>query len=154
MSGLTGIAAVLAAVGLGADSRDSVSREVLNNAITAAMAEGEKVGVIKAGNDAAKITADAVAATNTRAKAILGHAEAKGREALALKLTFDTALSADDAVATLGTAAKAADPAASRLGTPPNPSVSSDENQNPSDAGASLSASVDRLVATRAKTAA
>jgi hypothetical protein len=149
---LTGLAAVLAAVGIGAESRDSVSRDALNSAITAALAEGEKAGVIKAANDAAKITADAVTATNTRAKAILGNDAAKGREALALKLTFDTSLSAEDAVATLGTAAKTEAPT-SRLGQVPDPKVTSGEQAEAGDAGVSLLASVDRMVA-RNKTAA
>lgn len=153
MSGLTGIAAVLAAVGLGADSRDSVSREVLNNAITAAMAEGEKAGVIKAGNDAGKITADAIAATKIRAKAILDHADAKGREDLARHLAFETDMSAEGAVAMLGKAPKAAEVVTSRLGTPPDPKVSTGE-QLPGDAGTNLLASVDRMVASRTKTAA
>lgn len=148
MSGLTGIAAVLAAVGIGADSRDSVSREALNSAITAALAEGEKAGVIKAGNDASKITADAIAATNTRAKAILGNEAAKGREGLALKLTFDTSLTAEEAVSTLGTAAKAAEGKTSRLGDVPDPKIASGE-QAQAEPGDGLNAAVDRMVAQR-----
>lgn len=147
MTGLSGIAAVLAAVGLSADSRDSVSREALNSAITAALAEGEKAGVIKAGNDAGKITADAIKAANTRAQAILNHADAKGREDLARHLAFETDMSADAATAMLGKAPKAAE--ASRMGTPPDPKVSAGEQASQDDPGASLSAEVDRLVASR-----
>lgn len=147
MSGLTGIAAVLAAVGIGADSRDSVSREALNSAITAALAEGEKAGVIKAGADKATITAEVTIAAHTRAKAILDHAEAKGREGLAYSLAFDSDMSADSAVAMLAKAPKAAP--ASRLGTPPNPDVKSGEQQQDPDAGVGLMAAVDRLVASR-----
>lgn len=149
MSGLSGIAAVLAAVGLSADSRDSVSREALNSAITAALAEGEKAGVVKAGNDAAKITAEAITASNSRAKDILGHAEAKGREDLAHHLAFSTGMSAAEAVAMLGKAPKAAEPKTSRLeGNVPDPKVGS-EVEPP--AGEGLSAAVDRLVAAQAK---
>lgn len=150
---LTGLAAVLAAIGLGADSRDSVSREVLNNAINAAMAEGEKAGVVKAGNDAAKITADAIKAANLRAGAILNHADAKGREDLAHHLAFETDMNADGAIAMLGKAPKAAAAATSRMGTPPDPKVSTAEQQ-PEDTGTNLLASVDRMVAARTKSAA
>jgi hypothetical protein len=149
---LTGLAAVLAAVGIGADSRDSVSRDALNSAITAALAEGEKAGVIKAGTDAAKITADAAKAANTRAQAILNHADAKGRENLANHLAFETDMSADGAVAMLGKAPKAAEAQTSRLGAVPDPKVSSSE-QLPGDAGTNLLASVDRMVAGRTKAA-
>ncbi len=147
MSGLPGIAAVLAAVGLTSESRDSVSRDVLNNAITAALAEGEKAGIVKAGNDAAKITADATKAANTRAQAILHHADAKGREALANHLAFETEMSDAAAIAMLGKAPKAADP--SRMGTPPDPKVSTGEQADQSDRGTSLIAEVDRMIAGR-----
>ena len=150
MSGLTGIAAVLAAVGIGADSRDSVPRDALNSAITAALAEGEKAGVIKAGNDRVTITAEATTAAHTRAKAILGHAEAKGREELALSLAFDSDMSAENAAAMLAKAPKAAP--ASRMGTPPNPDVKPGEQQQEPEAGASLLAEVDRMVASRKQT--
>lgn len=154
MSGLSGIAAVLAAVGLSADSKDAVSRDALDSAITAALAEGEKAGVIKAGNDAAKITAEATTAALTRAKAILDHAEAKGREDLARHLAFDTDMSADAAAAMLGKAPKA-NSSQSRLSgdlTPPNPEVTS--NEKPQDSGSDLNAAVDAMVASRTKRAA
>jgi hypothetical protein len=154
MSGLSGIAAVLAAVGLSADSRDSVSRDALNSAITAALAEGEKAGVVKAGNEATKITADAIKTANTRAQVILDHADAKGRENLARHLAFETDMSADAAVAMLGKAPKAVEAPASRLGAVPDPKVSTGEQQQEPDSGISLIASVDRLVAGRSKTAA
>lgn len=155
MSGLSGIAAVLAAVGLSADSKDVVTRDALNSAIAAALAEGEKMGVVKAGNDAGKITAEAAKAANVRALAILGHADAKGREDLAHHLAFESGMSADAAVAMLGKAPKAAvEPKGSRMGTPPNPGVTSEETQNPADAGTNLLASVDRLVGIRTKSAA
>lgn len=143
---LTGLAAVLAACGLSASSRDAVSREALDSAISAALLEGEKVGVVKAGNDAGKITADATKAANVRALAILCHADAKGREDLASHLAFQTDMSADGAVAMLGKAPKAAP--ASRLGTPPDPKVTTEENQ-PADPGASLVSSMDRMLASR-----
>lgn len=146
MSGLTGIAAVLAAVGLSADSKDVVTRDALNSAISAALLEGEKAGVLKAGTDAAKITTDAAKAANVRALAILGHADAKGREDLAHHLAFESEMSADAAVAMLGKAPKGADK--SRMGTPPNPAVATEENTQP-DAGTGLLASVDRIVASR-----
>lgn len=149
MTGLSGIAAVLAAVGLSADSRDSVSRDALNSAITAALAEGEKAGVIKAGNDAGKITAEAVKAANVRAQAILNHADAKGREDLARHLAFETDMTAEAANAMLGKAPKAAEVPTSRLGTVPDPKVATGEGQQEPDAGASLVAAVDRMVASR-----
>jgi hypothetical protein len=149
MSGLSGIAAVLAAVGLSAESKDSVPRSALDSAISAALLEGEKAGVIRAGNDAAKITADAIKAANTRALTILGHADAKGREDLAHHLAFESDMSADAAVAMLGKAPKGTDAKTSRMGTPPNPAVASDESQGAADAGTSLLASVDSLVARR-----
>ncbi|SRR5258708_3986040 len=151
MSGLSGIAAVLAAVGLSADSRDSVSREALNSAITAALAEGEKAGVIKPGSDAAQITATAIKAANTRAQAILNHAEAKGREDLARHLAFETDMSAEGATAMLGKAPKAAEVPTSRLGAVPDPKVTSGEQASQDDPGVNLAASVDRLVAAQAK---
>jgi hypothetical protein len=128
MTGLSGSAAVLAAIGLSADSKDAVPRAALDSAITAALAEGEKIGVVKAGNDAAKITAEATKAANARAKAILGHAEAKGREDMARHLAFDTDMSAEAAGAMLGKAPKAAAPSSSRLGDIPDPRLSADEN--------------------------
>lgn len=149
MSGLSGIAAVLAAVGLSADSKDSVSRDALNSAITAALAEGEKAGVIKAGTDAAKITADASKAANVRAQAILNHADAKGREDLARHLAFETEMSADAATAMLGKAPKAAEAPASRLGVVPDPKVTAGEQAGQDDPGVGLIAAVDRLVAGR-----
>lgn len=147
---LTGLAAVLAACGLSADSKDSVSRPTLDSAISAALLEGEKVGVIKAANDAAAIKADANKATNVRAKAILDHADAKGREDLARHLAFETDMSAEGAVAMLGKAPKAVEGKTSRLGDVPDPKVTSGEQQQQdADAGTSLIASVDRLVAGR-----
>lgn len=145
---LTGLAAVLAACGLSASSRDAVSREALDSAISAALLEGEKAGVVKAGNDSGKITADATKAANVRALAILGHADAKGREDLAHHLAFESEMSADAAVAMLGKAPKGADKS-SRMGTPPNPAVATEENPGTADAGTGLLASVDRIVASR-----
>lgn len=150
MSGLSGIAAVLAAVGLSAESKDSVSREALNSAITAALAEGEKAGVIKAGNDAGKIKLEAVTAERGRAKAILGHADAKGREDLAHHLAFETDMSADAATAMLGKAPKAAEVKTSRLdGNVPDPKV--ETTAEAPQPGEGLSSAVDRLVAERGK---
>lgn len=151
---LTGLAAVLAACGLSASSRDAVSREALDSAISAALLEGEKAGVVKAGNDAGRITADATKAANVRALAILGHADAKGREDLAHHLAFESEMSADASIAMLGKAPKAAEVKVSRMGTPPNPGVASEETQNAADAGTNLLASVDRMVAVRSKSAA
>lgn len=144
MSGLSGIAAVLAAVGLSADSTGAVSREALNSAITAALAEGEKVGVIKAGTDAAKLTADAFTAANARAKAILGHAEAKGREGMAHHLAFDTDMSADAAGLMLKAAPKGS--SQSRLdGNVPDPKLAADENSQ-QDSAAATSAAWDSVL--------
>ncbi len=149
MSGtaLSGIAAVLAAVGLSATSKDSVSRDALDSAITAALAEGEKAGIEKAANDAAKITADAMTAAKERAKAILGSADAKGREDLAQHLAFESDMTAEAAVGVLSKSPKAAPP--SRLGEVPNPDV--DLDAPPATAGEGLNAAVDRMVAKIAK---
>lgn len=147
MSGtaLSGIAAVLAAVGLSATSKDSVSRDAFDSAMTAALAEGEKLGVTKAANDAAKITADAMSAAKGRAKAILGHADAKGREDLAQHLAFESDMTADAAIAVLSKSPKAAPQ--SRLANVPDPEISADAP--PAAPGEGLSAAVDRLVASR-----
>lgn len=146
MSGLSGIAAVLAAVGLSAESKDGVSRDALNSAINAALAEGEKAGVIKAGNDAAKIKAEAVTGERGRAKSILGHADAKGREDLAHYLAFETDMSADAATAMLGKAPKAAEAKTSRLeGQVPNPQI--DPGTDAPKPGDGLNAAIDRMVA-------
>lgn len=149
-SGLSGIAAVLAAVGLSADSKDSVSRDAFNSAINAALAEGEKAGVVKAGNDAAKITTEAVTKERGRAKSILGHADAKGREDLAHHLAFETDMSSDAAVAMLAKAPKAAEGKTSRLeGNVPNPKV--DPGTEATKPGDGLLAAVDRQVAAQQK---
>ncbi len=150
MSGLSGIAAVLAAVGLSADSKDSVPRDAFNSAINAALAEGEKAGVIKAGNDAAAITATATKAANTRALAILDHADASGREELARHLAFETDMSADAAAKMLAKAPRAVEGKTSRLeGQVPNPQV--DPGTEAPKPGDGLNASIDRMVADRAK---
>ncbi|CUT12530.1 hypothetical protein BF49_3610 [Bradyrhizobium sp.] len=150
MSGLSGIAAVLAAVGLSAESKDSVPRSALDSAINAALAEGEKAGVIKAGNDAGKISAAAVTQERTRAKSILGHADAKGREDLAHHLAFETDMNAEAATAMLAKAPKAAEAKTSRLdGNVPDPKVeTSTEAPKP---GEGLNAAIDRQVAERAR---
>lgn len=141
MTALTGLAAVFAAANLSMESRDQVTRAALDSAIAAALAEGEKQGVIKAGNDASKITADATLAAMTRAKAILGHAEAKGREGMAHHLAFDSNISTDDAVAMLKAAPKGA--STSRLeGAVPDPKLSADENSGQRDSAASWDAAV------------
>ncbi|WP_438278088.1 S49 family peptidase [Nitrobacter sp.] len=105
--------------------------------MAAGKTEGEKAGAI---------------AACSRAKTILDHAEAKGREDLARHLAFDTDMSAEAAVAMLGKAPKAAAATPSRLSgdlTPPNPAVTSGEK--PLDAGSDLNAAVDAMVASRAK---
>jgi hypothetical protein len=141
MSGLSGIAAVLAAVGLSAESKDAVPRSALESAINAALLEGEKAGVIKAGLDATKIAADATLAANARSKAILGHAEAKGREGLAHHLAFESEMSTESAVANLKAAPKGTSP--SRLdGIVPDPKLAADENSGQRDAAASWDAAV------------
>lgn len=151
-TGLTGIAAVLAAAGVNADSKDAVSRAAFDGAIASALAEGEKAGVIKAGNDATKLTADATKAANIRAMSILDHADAKGREELARHLAFSTDMSAESAVAMLAKAPKAAEQKGSRLeGTVPDPKV--DANVDPIKPGEGLNAAVDRMVAAHQKRA-
>ncbi|MBR0871192.1 hypothetical protein JQ633_12545 [Bradyrhizobium tropiciagri] len=150
MSGLSGIAAVLAAIGLSADSKDSVSRAALDSAITAALAEGEKAGIVKAGNEVIKIKADATVAERGRAKAILVHADAKGREDLAAHLAFDTDMTAEAATAMLGKAPKGGDVKTSRLeGNVPNPQV--EPGTEPVKPGDGLNAAVDGMVAAQKK---
>lgn len=148
MSGLTGIAAVLAAVGLSADSKDSVSRAALDSAINAALLEGEKAGVIKAGADATKLTTDATTAANVRTKAILGNAEAKGRESLAQHLAFDSTMTAEAAIAMLKVSPKGT--SGSRLdGAVPDPKLAADENSGPQDSAAATSAAWDSVLSKR-----
>jgi hypothetical protein len=93
----------------------------------------------------------AAQAAQTRIKSILGAKEAKGRDELASHLAFNTQLSADDAVATLAAAPKAAAPAsgggASRLDAlmlqEGQPKVDAAES-GPLDHGAALGAALKR----------
>jgi hypothetical protein len=145
---LTGLAAVYAAAGLSMDAKDSVSRDALSSAITAALAEGEKVGLQKAGNDATKIGADATAAANVRAKTILCHAEAKGREGMAQHLAFDSNMAADAAVAMLKAAPKGQ--SQSRLdGSVPDPKLAADENSGQQMDAAATGAAWDTVMTKR-----
>lgn len=121
----TGLAAIYAAAGLSMDAKDSVSRDALNSAVTAALAQGEKLGLEKAGADLGKAKAEATTTANTRAKAILDHDEAKGREGMARHLAFDTEMSAEAAVATMKAAPKGG--ASSRLGNVPDHNLSADD---------------------------
>jgi hypothetical protein len=143
---LSGLAAVLAAVGLSADSKDTVSRAALDSAISAALLEGEKAGVIKAGVDADKIKTDASAATNARIKSIITAPEAKGREGLAHSIAFDTELSAEQATAMLKASPEAQK--ASRLDG--NVPVFKVDSADPSSAGNAakegLAAATQRLI--------
>jgi hypothetical protein len=143
---LTGLAAVLAAIGISANSKDVVSRDALDSAITAALAEGEKAGVIKAGVDADKIKLDAGAAANARAKAIITAPEAKGRDALAHSIAFDTDLAQDKAIAMLKAAPEAAK--VSRLdGNVPAPKVdATDSGDAAVTASQELAAATERLI--------
>jgi hypothetical protein len=151
---LSGLAAVLAAVGLSSDSKDTVSRAALDSAITAALVEGEKAGVIKAGVDADKIKADAAVATNARIKSIITAPEAKGRESLAHSIAFDTELSHEQAVSMLKAAPEAQK--VSRLdGNVPAPKIDASEPGTLATASASLAAATQRLIEkTYGKTAA
>jgi hypothetical protein len=145
---LTGLAAVYAAAGLSMDAKDSVSRDALSSAITAALAEGEKVGLQKAGNDATKIGADAVAAASVRCKTILGHAEAKGREKMAHRLAFDSNMSADAAIEMLKDAPKGQ--SQSRLdGSVPDPKLAADENSGQQMDAAATGAAWDNVLTKR-----
>jgi hypothetical protein len=141
---LSGLAAVLAAVGLSADSKDTVSRAALDSAISAALLEGEKAGVIKAGVDADKIKADAAVATNARIKSIITAPAAKGRETLAHSIAFDTELSHEQAVSMLKAAPEAQK--TSRLdGNVPAPRVDASDSGSQATASAGLAAAVQRL---------
>jgi hypothetical protein len=143
---LSGLAAVLAAVGLSADSKDTVSRAALDSAISAALLEGEKAGVIKAGVDADKIKADASTATNARIKSIITAPEAKGREGLAHSIAFDTELSHEKAVNMLKASPEAQK--VSRLdGNVPVPKIDASESADQTSARAGLAAAVQRMIA-------
>lgn len=134
MSALSGLAAVFAAAGLASDVKDGgISRAALDAAVTAALAEGEKAGLVKAGGEPVK-------ADRARTKAILGHANAKGREDLAHHLAFETDMSAEAAAAMLAKAPAGA--VASKLdGKVPDPNVTSDDAAKP-DPAASWDAAV------------
>ncbi|QDM26992.1 hypothetical protein FNL56_13380 [Tardiphaga sp. vice304] len=131
----TGLAAVFAAAGLSMDAKDSVSRDALNAAVTAALTQGEKLGLEKAGVDLDKAKTEATVTANTRAKAILDHAEAQGREGMARHLAFDTNMSAEAAVATMKAAPKGA--ASSRLGNVPDHNLSADDTNPGKEAAVS-----------------
>jgi hypothetical protein len=120
----TGLAAIYAAAGLSMDAKDSVSREALTLAVNTALAQGEKLGFDKAAADLGKAKAEATTTANTRAKAILDHDEAKGREGMARHLAFDTEMSAEAAVATMKAAPKGS---TSRLGNVPDHNLSADD---------------------------
>lgn len=143
---LSGLAAVLAAVGLSADSKDTVSRAALDSAISAALLEGEKAGVIKAGVDADKIKTEAAGATSARIKSIITAPEAKGREGLAHSIAFDTELSHEQAVSMLKASPEAAK--VSRLeGNVPAPKIDASEGADQTAASAGLAAAVQRRIA-------
>jgi hypothetical protein len=81
MSGkLSGIAAVLAAVGLNDVKGRRLARGVGQRDQRGAGWKARRPACMKAGLDATKL-GRCNAAANARSKAILGHAEAKGREA-------------------------------------------------------------------------
>jgi hypothetical protein len=148
---LSGLAAVLAAVGLSSDSKDVVSRAALDSAITAALLEGEKAGVIKASLDADKIKADASVITSTRIKSIITAPEAKGREQLAHSIAFDTELSHEQAVSMLKAAPEAQK--VSRLdGNVPAPKVDAAESGDQAAASTGLAAAVQKMVAKKTGT--
>lgn len=78
-----------------------ITAEAHEAAVAAARADGEK-----AGREAGR--AEGATAERTRTKAILGSEEAKDRGSLAEHFAFDTGMSAEDAVAALAKAPKAA----------------------------------------------
>lgn len=90
-----------------------------------------------------------VTAERARIKAIVAAPEAKGREALAQSIAFDTDLAPEQALAMLKSAPEAA--RASRLdGLVPQPKLSTDEPVAESDAvKAGLAGAVNRMVAKR-----
>ena len=73
--------------------------------------------------DAAAIRAEARAAERDRIKAIMGHAEAEGRTALAQHLAFGTDLAPDAAGSILATSAKDQSPRTLTGATVPQPNV-------------------------------
>lgn len=135
MSNPTGLAAIRAAA---EPSESNAAPTDHAAAFAQARAEGEMAGAQIARNDA-------VAQERTRMSAILGSAEAKGRESLAQHLAFNTSMSAEDAVATLAKASVEQVSSSSRLdGNVPAPVVSSDPP--PQEQGAGLAAAVQRMV--------
>ena len=92
-----------------------ITQATVDAAAASARADGHAAGL-----------AEGVASERARVAAILGHAEAEGRGALAHHLAFKTGVSPDDAAATLAAAPKT-DTRASRLaGVVPNPTIGAD----------------------------
>lgn len=91
---------------------------------------------------------EGASAERTRIQAIVGSSEAKGREALAQSLAFDTELSAEQAVKVLAKAPVEAK--VSRLdGFVPQPKVSSEESAEEGKPGTRLAAAVTRQLAAK-----
>ncbi len=99
--------------------------------------------------DANAIRAEARAAERDRIKAIVGHAEAEGRTALAHQLAFGTDLAADAAASLLTTAPKAESARTLTGATVPQPNVKPQASADPGDAKSRLAAA--RVALTGAK---
>jgi hypothetical protein len=99
--------------------------------------------------DANAIRAEARTAERDRIKAIVGHAEAEGRTALAHELAFGTDLAPDAAASLLTTAPKAENARTLTGATVPQPNVRPQASVEPGDAKSRLAAA--RMALTGAK---
>lgn len=133
----SGLAAVRAAANaeIPTDEADSTaSSEALAAATAAGVAQG---------------AAEATTAERARCKAILESEHASGREALARYFAFDTAFSAEEAVAALSKSPKAESKTSRLDGLVPSPSVAAEDAPKADSRAAGLAAAVDSLLARR-----
>lgn len=107
--------------------KPAVDQAAIDSAVAAAVAAEQQ--------KTADATAAAVAADRDRQKAITGSDEAKGRESLASHFALNTSMSADDAIAALAAAPKAAAVAATQtngfenaMDGSPNPEVGANKD--------------------------
>jgi signal peptide peptidase SppA len=105
-----------AAVAKARAEEQAKAKEASDAAVKTAAAEAEAKAKTEAKAEAEK----AEMAAKTRVSAILGHAEAKGREDLAKHLAFDTDMTAEAAAAVLKASPKGSSLAARMAGTNPN----------------------------------
>jgi ClpP class serine protease len=115
------------------DTKPTLTADDLANAQKRGYEEGKAEAEKAAAAERANATTAAEKAAQERIAAILGHAEAQGRDALAKHFAFDTALAADVAIAALTKAPKEApavtapkNPLAAAMTSAPNPNVGPD----------------------------